>query len=203
MGLHKAAGNSNLRACWLLVAGVSALAIALQFGGEQVREALAYTRDGVAGGELWRLVTGHFVHLGWTHMWLNLAGLALVVWLVGGIFSWVRWLLVLALTVLIIDVGFWFLYPNLAWYVGLSGVLHGLLVGGLLKGVVERDRESMILLGFVLAKLAWEQFSGGPLPGSEATSGGNVIVNAHLYGAVGGALAGTLLWRSAGSTRPI
>ncbi len=203
MGLHKAAGNSNLRACWLLVAGVSALAIALQFGGEQVREALAYTRDGVAGGELWRLVTGHFVHLGWTHMWLNLAGLALVVWLVGGVFGWVRWLLVLGLTVLIIDVGFWFLYPNLAWYVGLSGVLHGLLVGGLLKGVVERDRESMILLGFVLAKLAWEQFSGGPLPGSEATSGGNVIVNAHLYGAVGGALAGTLLWRSARSTRPI
>ncbi len=203
MGLHKAAGNSNLWACWLLVAGVSALAIALQFGGEQVREALAYTRDGVAGGELWRLVTGHFVHLGWTHMWLNLAGLALVVWLVGGVFGWVRWLLVLGLTVLIIDVGFWFLYPNLAWYVGLSGVLHGLLVGGLLKGVVERDRESMILLGFVLAKLAWEQFSGGPLPGSEATSGGNVIVNAHLYGAVGGALAGTLLWRSARSTRPI
>ena len=203
MGLHKVAGNPNLRACGRLAAGVSALAIALQFGGEPVREALAYTRHGVAGGELWRLVSGHFVHLGWPHMWLNLAGLALVVWLVGGVFSWVRWLLVLGLTILTIDLGFWFLYPNLAWYVGLSGVLHGLLVGGLLKGVVERDRESMILLGFVLAKLAWEQFSGGPLPGSEATSGGTVIVNAHLYGAVGGALAGTLLWRSARSTRPI
>ena len=203
MGLHKAAGNSNLRACWLLAAGVSVVAIALQFGGEPVREALAYTRHGIGGGEPWRLVTGHFVHLGWTHMWLNLAGLALVVWLVGGVFSWVRWLLVLGLTILMIDLGFWFLYPNLAWYVGLSGVLHGLLVGGLFKGVVERDRESMILLGFVLAKLAWEQFSGGPLPGSEATSGGTVIVNAHLYGAVGGALAGTLLWRSARSTRSI
>ena len=203
MGLHKVAGNPNLRACGRLAAGVSVLASALQFGGEPVREALAYMRQGVAGGELWRLVTGHFVHLGWTHMWLNLAGLALVVWLVGEVFSWVRWLLVLGLTILIIDLGFWFLYPNLAWYVGLSGVLHGLLVGGLLKGVVERDRESMILLGFVLAKLAWEQFSGGPLPGSEATSGGTVIVNAHLYGTVGGALAGTLLWRSARSTRPI
>ncbi|RZV36978.1 MAG: rhombosortase [Chromatiales bacterium] len=203
MGLHKAAGNSNLRACWLLAAGISVVAIALQSGGEPVREALAYTREGVTAGELWRLVTGHFVHLGWTHMWLNLAGLAVVVWLVGGIFSWVRWLLVLGLTVLTIDLGFWFLYPNLAWYVGLSGVLHGLLVAGLFKGVIERDKESIILLGFVLAKLAWEQFGGGPLPGSEATSGGTVIVNAHLYGTVGGALAGTLLWRSARSTTSI
>ena len=203
MGLDKAAGNSYLRACWRLAAGVFVVAIALQLGGASVRETLAYTRDGIAGGDLWRLVTGHFVHLGWTHMCLNLAGLTLVVWLVGGVFSWVRWLLVCGLTIVIIDLGFWFLYPNLAWYVGLSGVLHGLLVGGLFRRVVERDKESMILLGFVLAKLAWEQLSGGPLPGSEATSGGNVIVNAHLYGAVGGAVAGALLWRSARSTRSI
>jgi len=203
MGLDKVSGNSNLRACWLLALAVSSVAIALQLGGGSVREALAYTRDGVAGGELWRLVSGHFVHLGWTHVALNLAGLALVVWLVGGVFNWVRWLTVVGLTILVIDLGFWFLYPTLAWYVGLSGLLHGLLVGGLFKGVVERDRESIILLAFVLAKLAWEQLSGGPLPGSEATSGGSVIVNAHLYGAVGGALAGALLWRSARSTTSI
>ena len=192
-----------MRACWLLAAGVAVVAVALQFGGDPVREALAYTRDGVAAGELWRLVSGHFVHLGWTHMWLNLAGLALVAWLVGGVFSWVRWLTVFAVTILIIDLGFWFLYPTLAWYVGLSGLLHGLLVGGLFKGAVERHKESIILLAFVLAKLAWEQLSGGPLPGSEATSGGTVIVNAHLYGTVGGALAGVLLWRSARSSTSI
>ena len=192
-----------MRACWLLAAGVAVVAVALQFGGDPVREALAYTRDGIAAGELWRLLSGHFVHLGWTHMWLNLAGLALVAWLVGGVFHWVRWLTVFAVTILIIDLGFWFLYPTLAWYVGLSGLLHGLLVGGLFKGAVERHKESIILLAFVLAKLAWEQLSGGPLPGSEATSGGTVIVNAHLYGTVGGALAGALLWRSARSSTSI
>ena len=203
MGLDKFAGISNWRGCWLLAAGVSAVALALQLGGEPVREALAYTRDGVAAGEVWRLVSGHFVHLGWTHMWLNLAGLVLVVWLVGGVFNWVRWLTVLGLTILTIDLGFWILYPSLTWYVGLSGLLHGLLVGGLFRGVVERDKESVILLAFVLAKLAWEQLGGGPLPGSEATSGGSVVVNAHLYGTVGGVLAGALLWRSARSTTSI
>jgi len=197
MGLHNVAGMSNSRQCWALAALVSGIAIVFQTGGDPVRELLAYTRAGVAAGELWRLLSGHFVHLGWTHMWLNLAGLALVAWLVGGALDWLRWLVVGLITVITIDVGFWFLYPELDWYVGLSGLLHGLLVGGLYKKIRERDKESIVLLCFVLAKLAWEQLSGGPLPGSEATSGGTVIVNAHLYGTVGGALAGAMLWRRA------
>ena len=44
----------------------------------------------------------------------------------------------------------------------------------------------------VAGKLAWEQFAG-PLPGSESGSGGPVIVDAHLYGAVGGLLAAVLI----------
>ena len=178
-----------------MTAAVSVVVVLLEFGGDPVREALAYTRSDVAAGELWRLVTNHFVHLGWSHMWINLAGLALVAWLVGHVFDWLRWLAVAGIVALTIATGFWFLYPELDWYVGLSGLEHGLLVGGLYSGIRARDKESIILLCFVLAKLAWEQISGGPLPGSEATSGGSVIVNAHLYGTIGGAMAGALFWR--------
>ncbi len=180
-----------------MTAAASIIVVLLQFGGDPVRELLAYTRDGVAAGELWRLVTNHIVHLGWTHMWLNLAGLALVSWLVGKAFDWVRWVAVTGITVLVMALAFWFLYPELDWYVGLSGLEHGLLVGGLFAGIWGRDKESLILFGFVLAKLSWEQLSGGPLPGSEATSGGKVIVDAHLYGTLGGLVAGGLLWRRA------
>ena len=128
-------------------------------------------------------------------MWLNLAGLALVAWLVGSVFDWVRWLAVAGITAFGIAAGF--LVPVSGARVVRRAVRPGawLLVGGLYSGIRARDKESIILLCFVLAKLAWEQISGGPLPGSEATSGGSVIVNAHLYGTVGGALAGALLWR--------
>src|SRR5210317_1179669 len=197
MGLHKLALNANKRHCWGMAALVAISSIVLELGGDPVRAALAYTREGVAAGELWRLLTNHLVHLGWAHMWLNLAGIALVAWLVGGVFDWRRWLAVAGITALVIAAGFWFLYPELEWYVGLSGLEHGLLIAGLYSGIRMRDNESMILLGFVLAKLAWEQISGGPLPGSEATSGGSVIVDAHLYGTVGGAIAGALFMRSA------
>ena len=82
------------------------------------------------------------------------------------------------------------------WYVGLSGVLHGLLVAGAMQGFRTLPSESAIILALVTGKLAWEQLSG-PLPGSESVSGGDVVVNAHLFGAIGGAIAGVMLWRSA------
>jgi rhomboid family GlyGly-CTERM serine protease len=164
------------------------VAIILQAGGGDVREALAYERSGIGAGEYWRLLSGHFVHLGRSHLAYNLAGLALIGWLVGRAFDPLRWVCIIAVSIAVIDIGFWFLDPSLAWYVGLSGVLHGLLAAGLLPGVLEKEREAIVLASFIVAKLAWEQLLG-PVPGSESASGGSVIVDAHLYGAIGGLLA--------------
>jgi rhomboid family GlyGly-CTERM serine protease len=191
--LHKAARQHSHWYAALVIAIVAAL---LQLGGDAWRELLAYDRDSLRAGELWRLLSGHFVHLGWSHLLLNVVGLSLVMWLVGHAFDVLRWVLITALSIAAIDAGLWFLDGQLDWYVGLSGLLHGLLAAGLFVGLARRDREALVLAIFVLAKLAWEQFVG-PLPGSESTSGGAVIVNAHLYGAAGGALGALLCWRSA------
>jgi rhomboid family GlyGly-CTERM serine protease len=189
VGLNQ--GHNNARRFWLLAAAVATVALLLQAGGTPIGAGLAWDRDALAAGQLWRLFTGHFVHLGWSHLLLNLAGLALVSWLVGKWFSLGRWLLIGAVSIAAIDIGFWQVHVSLDTYVGLSGLLYGLLVAGLLAGVLERDREAIILAAFVIAKIAWEQFAG-PMPGSEATTGGKVIVEAHLYGALGGLLAGLL-----------
>ena len=187
MGLRQAR-KVAARHPFLLVGGALALvAVALQAGGAGVREALAYQRAGVAAGELWRLLSGHLVHLGWSHLAYNLAGLVLIGWLVGRAFDAWRWAGIVAASIVVIDVGFWILNPALAWYVGMSGVLHGVLAGGVLAGVLARDREAFVLAVIIAAKLAWEQWVG-PVPGSESASGGAVIVDAHLYGAVGGLL---------------
>lgn len=195
MGLDELQKGTRLRHSWrgALVLGI--VAGALQLGGDGLREALAYERAGLQAGQVWRLLTAHFVHLGWSHFALNVAGLAIVAWLVGHVFDGLRWLLVMLLSIVAIDAGLWFLNTEIEWYVGLSGMLHGLLVAGLFAGVANRDREALVLSAFVIAKIAWEQFSG-PLPGSESTAGGVVIVDAHLYGAFGGLLGALLSWRS-------
>lgn len=203
MGLHEVQRTTNLRQCWVAVGIVVAITLLLEMGGNEVRAALAYDRDAVQVGQLWRLITGHLVHLGWTHLLLNLAGLALVAWIVGHAFSGWQWVFITLASIVAIDLGFWFLDTDLGWYVGLSGLLNGILAAGLLAGIVRRERESMVLAVLVIAKLAWEQTTGGPLPGSESTAGGAVVVNAHFYGAIGGLLAAIPLWRSVRTDAPI
>jgi rhomboid family GlyGly-CTERM serine protease len=145
----------------------------------------------IAAGELWRLVSAHFVHLGASHLVLNLAGLGLVWFLVGHTLGARAWLVVWIASIIAVSAGLWVLEPQLLWYVGLSGVLHGLLAAGIIADFDNRA-ETWALALVLAGKLGWEQFIG-PLPGSEAASGGTVIVNAHLYGAVGGVLAAILI----------
>ena len=184
---------------WLVPGIVVLVALALMLSGDSAREWLRFDRAGVAAGDAWRLLTGHFVHLGVTHTLLNLAGLVLVWILVGRAYTWRQWLWVMAGSMAAIDLGLWVGSPQLAWYVGLSGLLHGMLAAGIVAGLAHRNSEALILAVVVAGKLAWEQFAG-PLPGSEVTSGGAVIVDAHLYGVIGGALVAAVLirvWRNA------
>ena len=197
MGLGKGeemrSGALSVQA-WLVPGLVVLIALALMFSGDSGRELLRFDRDHIATGEFWRLLGGHFVHLGASHTLLNLAGLLLVWFLVGRACTWRQWLVVMAASVATIDLGLWFGSPQLEWYVGLSGLLHGMLAAGIVAGLVDRNVEALILAIVVTGKLAWEQFAG-PLPGSEATSGGAVIVDAHLYGVIGGAIAAAALIR--------
>jgi len=160
----------------------------LALSGESGRELLRFDRDAIAAGEIWRLASGHFVHLGFSHLVLNGAGLLLVWYLVGAFLRTRQWLLVTLISIVGMDVGFWVLQPELEWYVGLSGLLHGLLLAGIVAGYHERKIEMIVLGLAVVAKLVYEQLVG-PLPGSEASSGGAVITAAHLYGAISGSIA--------------
>ena len=185
-----------------LVPGILVLgALILLLAGDTGREWLRFDRSGIAAGELWRLLTGHLVHLGVSHTVLNLAGLVLVWFLVGRAYTWKQWLWIMAGSIAAIDLGLWFGAPSLEWYVGLSGLLHGMLAAGIVAGLAARSGEAAILAVVVAGKLAWEQLAG-PLPGSEGTSGGAVIVDAHLYGVIGGTLVAAALIR-AGRRAPI
>jgi membrane associated rhomboid family serine protease len=83
----------------------------------------------------------------------------------------------------------WFLDPELSWYVGASGALHGVMTAGTLAHLRRRDLDGWILAAFIVAKLGYEQFAGSmPFAGAA-----NTIVNAHLYGAIGGLAIAMLL----------
>ena len=177
---------------------LSALIIALGLFGDTAQEALRYDRSAIQDGQWWRLLSAHLVHLGPSHLLMNLAGLWLVWLLVGPALSTRSWVILLFTDALITGLALLIFNPQLGWYVGLSGVLHGLLVAGAIADIRSGHRATWLLLGAVVFKLGWEQLAG-PLPGSEASAGGTVIVDAHLYGALGGLLALLLPARKAPS----
>ena len=204
MGLYQdrkiAAGI--VRGRWLVPAFITIITCVVALGGDDAREWLRYDRQAIGNGEYWRLLSGHITHMGLSHLALNIAGLYLVWMLVGSRLSIAGWIWVLSAGVAGIDAGFWFLDNNLVWYVGLSGLLHTLLVAGAIAGLWKHRGESLAILLIVIGKIAYEQIAG-PMPGSEMSSGGPVVVNAHLYGALAGLICGMAIWRRVARAGPI
>jgi len=171
--------------------------VAVHVLGTPVREALPYDRAAIlVGGEYWRLVTAHFVHYDLTHLAWNLAGLALVAWLFAREFDLRGWIVILAASTIAVDLGFLVFEPKLEWYVGFSGVLHGLMAAGLCAWLWRKPDALTALVAVLFAlKLGWEHFMGA-LPFTASTLAIAVVHEAHTYGALGGAVAALwLLWR--------
>lgn len=151
-------------------------------------EVLRYQAD-VIGSQPWRLVTGHWVHLGWVHLLLNAAGIALLAVLFSQELKPLDWIVAVCLMPLAISAGFLILNPELQWYVGLSGTLHGLMLTGCLLLWRTQKRMAIVIAIVVVAKLAYEQWAGAE-KGTEQMINGSVIVDAHLYGAASGVVWG-------------
>ena len=155
-----------------------------------------YDRIAVSEGEVWRIVSGNFIHLGWSHLALNAIALLIMAWL----FLEDRRLRVWGVDVLLCAAavlgGLYLFSPEIYWCVGLSGVLHGLFVIGALSWIVQGiDLGKWLLLGVTL-KLLWEQIVG-EMPLSGDIVGGGIVTDAHLWGALGGLIAFSVaeLWR--------
>lgn len=194
--------SAALRRCAVPIA-IGLLCLALSLGGDTWREIARYERASLEAGELWRLLTAHLVHLGPGHTLLNVAALAILVFLLDDVLDGPDWSIVMLVSALAIDGGVHFLSPDIDWYVGLSGVLHGCMAAGGLKLAFARMPLGLLLLGATAAKLVWEQFAGA-MPFSDVYAGGPVVVDAHLYGALGGAAAGAVVAVVRGRTsRPV
>jgi rhomboid family GlyGly-CTERM serine protease len=186
------------------VALVLALA-AVQWLGTAARDALPYDRAAILdGGEYTRLVTAHFIHYDLAHLAWNLAGVALVAWLFAREFDLRGWIVILVASTVAVDAGFLVLEPQLEWYVGFSGVLHGLMAAGLCAWIWRTPDAITVLVAVLFAlKLGWEHLMG-PLPFTASTLAVPVIHQAHTYGAIGGAAAALwLLWRQRRAAAPL
>ena len=125
--------------------------------------ALAYDREAIQAGELWRLASGHLVHLDWSHLAANAGALFGLGWLIEsdgphGRMNLVKLLGAGAATITIALLVF---SPATGLYAGLSGVLNGVFAYACL-GLFARTRHKawLALIIGATAKIAVESIYG-------------------------------------------
>lgn len=183
---------------WLAVIVIAGLAHVLP---EAAREWLVYDRGMVVGGQYWRLVTGHFLHTNLNHLLMNSAALVILWYLFGSYLSGRKTVGLLLLLCALCGVGLFVFNSDLYRYVGLSGVLHGLMVWGSVEDIRRGAHMGKLLLLGIAVKTTWEQL-GGDTSATAAFIGADVAIDAHLWGAVAGLLIGLTTVLVTSATRP-
>lgn len=180
---------ASSRARWLAPVCLIAIITATELGGEPVRALLRFDREAIAVGQWWRLLSASFVHLGWYHTMLNILGLIVFALLCPQPQPAIVWLRRLLLISLGMSLALLVFVPDLHRYVGLSGVLHGLFLLGLVPQVRRRDLVAGACLLYLFGKLIYEMWAGAPLS-DEVAIGGPVIVASHLFGTLAALIYG-------------
>ena len=146
-----------------------------------------YHRGAIAGGEWWRLLTGHLDHLNWTHLLMNGLCLALLLALFRPLGKPSRTLFLWLLASLMISAMMWFFSPNIAWYVGLSGSLYALVVYAIATDTSYPMIFRIVALVLTALKVGVEQVNGDISFMSDFISG-PVAVDSHFYGVIAGGI---------------
>ncbi len=150
------------------------------------------------------VLLAQFTHLGWVHLGLNLAGLAIVTWGFSGQRSAAEWLWIQLVSLLWLACYLSWIEP-VQWYCGLSGALHFQFTACLLIALyrspsrLAQSWPLWVLAAGLAVKLTLEWHSG---PTTDSLVGGPIAFEAHRGGALGGGLLGlamigcSLRWKS-------
>lgn len=156
--------------------------------------ALEFTREAFARGEIWRLWTAHLTHFDAAHLrWDVFALLLLGPMAERG--SRRDWVVAIFVSAPLIGLAVWWLQPHFEVYRGLSGIdcaAYGVTAGHLLRDGWRERHWPTLALGLlacagVMAKCGYELVAGQPFFVGD-TDAFSPVPLAHLVGAATGAL---------------
>lgn len=134
---------------------------------------------------LWGILTSPLLHANFSHLLSNSVPGAVFAFLIGHSGHRVFWEVTL-ITGVVGGLGTWLLGGVGTNHIGASGLVYGWLAYLLVRGIFNRSFSQIVLgavLGFIYSGLVW-----GVLPGTPGVSW-----QAHLFGAIGGVLAGMII----------
>lgn len=157
------------------------------------RSALLYDRAGIAGGEFWRIWTGHLVHFGWAHLFVD-AGLLLIVgWIAENQHPRFTRIGIVVMPAFISGCMFW-LEPEMTRYGGLSAFNLGVLLYIAAQGW-RRDWSDWFwpaVIAIYVGEIIFEYYRGGQGGGAirfddphvRVATGAHLAAAAYVVGAL-------------------
>lgn len=156
----------------------------------QLGDWLIYDRTAIQSGELWRLLTGNWVHFSSRHLIYDGLALGVASGLLESRYQYPMACICLGLGVFV-GIFLFLLDPNLRLYSGLSGIAVGVIVIMSLNGSAREQGGVRILylacLLLTIAKVVADFYTGQFLLLSADASGIQPVPLSHLLGAVAGA----------------
>ena len=191
---HAGGWNARRIPCASLLFSAAAM---LVFFLPNLAASLQYERSAIGDGQVWRLISGHFVHYSSDHLFWDVVAFVLL----GGVSelrSRSRFLVCAMVSAVAISLVVWFCLPDMSTYGGLSGIdsaLFALLVVQLSRDAVranERGQGAMAvaLLAAFLLKVSFELITQENVFVQALGSGTVGVPLAHITGAVVGGLIG-------------
>jgi len=153
---------------------------------------LNYQQLAVSDGQWWRIFTSNLCHSNWNHWTLNIVGLWLMdVWYKPVISLKIR--NILLFFCIFANVALLHVFLNIGWYVGLSGALHGYLLGGAIISYAT----SKLVNGLIIVIMTIKLFVENTWQINSETAeliGAEVLEEAHLFGAIASLLFALTFW---------
>lgn len=140
-----------------------------------------YQREILAAGEeLWRAITGHFVHLDTMHATINILTMIILVTVLAPFITMGSVVLYLLVSCVLVSLALYLWSPEVSYYAGLSGVLHSLFVLSGLRFIgAGHTFIGITMLTIFAGKAIAELVTGESVTTSMDVP---VVLEAHIYG---------------------
>ena len=182
----------NALLCPLIFFLIALTIIALSPEGPMLMQ---YDQIAVKQGQWWRIISAHFTHSTWNHFFLNMLGLGIMAVMFAQVATVSRWISIMIFSSLFCSLGFFLFGSDDYAYVGMSDVLHGVIIAYAFLDYKHFKLGNVILITGTFAKVLWEQ-SPYYVESSGEFIGGRVATESHFYGAVSGLILGLFfVWR--------
>ncbi len=155
---------------------------------------LDFNPERIKRGEIWRLLTGQWVHFGFNHSLMNALGLAIVQYSFLDELPLRAWLWVQGAILSAVAVGLMLFNPEIGVYRGYSGAFIGVLCFSLLHFWQRAPWVALIFFGGLSIKILLEHLPNYDIHYLQSLIGVAVAVDAHLYGYIMGILVQAVYW---------